>query len=221
MVTVSKPAPGVLHRWSGRAFLLGGGLLVVTTLINAIDLVTPIETQQGVLLSIEGLAGFGGVVLSLVGLVCLYPRLVDAAPRLARVGAALAVLPAAFFLALLLGCSILAPHLGVPSLKALVPSFSLVTGVIVGLFAVSVAAFGVAGLRTGASARALGGPLLVVATSWAVLFGALHGYPDGIPIWVTVVQTALLAAPLLWIGFQFRSPPAGDDLARWAVDSSA
>lgn len=220
MVTISKPSPGTLHRWSRLAFLLGGGLLVVTTLINGIDLVTSIETQQGVLLSIEGLAGFGGVVISLVGLGCLYPRLADAAPRLARAGVSLAVLPAAFFIALLLGCSILAPQLGFPSLKALVPSFSLVTGVIVGLFAVSVVAFGVAGLHTGAPGWALGGPLLVVATSWGVLFGALQVYPDGIPIWVTFVQTALLAAPLLWIGYQFRSVPAWDVNARWGIDPS-
>jgi len=221
MVTVSKPARGTLHRWSGRAFLLGGGLLVVAMVINGVDLVTSIDTQQGLLLSIEGLAGFGGVVLSIVGLFCMYPRLADAAPRLARVGISLAVLPAAFFLALLLGCSILAPWLGFPSLKALVPSFYLVTAIIVGLFAVAVTAFGVAGLRTEAPSRALGGPLLVVAMGWVVLFGALQGYPDGIPIWVTFVQTALLAAPLLRIGYHLWSAPAGDDLAKRAVDPSA
>ena len=37
MVTVSKPTRGTLHRWSGRAFLLGGGLLVVAMVIDGVD----------------------------------------------------------------------------------------------------------------------------------------------------------------------------------------
>ena len=36
MVTVSKPVQGTLHRWSGRAFLLGGGLLVVAMVIDGV-----------------------------------------------------------------------------------------------------------------------------------------------------------------------------------------
>ena len=55
---------------------------------------------------------------------------------------------------------------------------------------------------------------------WVVLFGALQGYPDGIPIWVTFIQTALLAAPLLRIGYHLWSAPAGDDLAKWMADPS-
>lgn len=218
MVSVSTPTREALDDWSARAFLLGGGLLAVALGINGVHLVTSIDTQQGVLVGVEGFAGFGGVVLSIVGLVCVYPRLADAAPRLARLGAALAVLPAAFFVALLLGCSVIAPQLGFPSLKTLVPSFTLVTAAIVGLFAVAVAAFGVASLQSAAPPWMPGAPLLVVAGSWAVLFAALLGFPDGIPVWVTFVQTALLAGPLLWVGYQLRAAPTEADSTALAAD---
>jgi len=221
MVSVNTLSQGALDDWSARAFLLGGGLLAVALGIDGVHLVTAIDTQQGVLVGVEGFAGFGGVVLSILGLACVYPRLADAAPRLSRLGAALAVLPAAFFLALLLGCSVLAPQLGFPSLKTLVPSFTLVTAAIVGLFTVAVAAFGVASLQSAAPPRMLGAPLLVVAGSWGVLFAALLGYPDGIPVWVTFVQTALLAAPLLWVGHRLRTASTGDELAAVAADPVA
>ena len=187
--------------WSPMVFMLAGGLLFVATAINGIDLFTPVATQKGTLLFIEGLTGFGGVVLSFVGLLGLYPRLADAELRLARAGVSLAVLPAAFFSTLLVVCTMLAPLLGFPSLKTLVPPLRLITETTLILYAVATTLFGVASLRSSGLPRIVGGSLLLVAVTWFGFFSALVIYQYEIPIWVTFVQSITLAVSLIAIGY--------------------
>lgn len=218
MASISTPLWKSLEKWNATAFLVAGWLLFVATAINGLDLFTPVATQEGILLSVEGIVGFGGVVISFLGLLGLYPRLADATPRLARVGVSLTVLPAAFFSALLVVCSALAPLLGFPSLKTLVPSFQLITATIVVSFAVALTLFGVASLRTDIPSRTVGGLLLVVAAAWFGLVGALQVYQYDIPIWVTFVQTAMMAVPLLTIGYRLWTDTEPADHAELAVE---
>ena len=187
--------------WSPMVFMIAGGLLFVATAINGIDLFTPVATQKGTLLFIEGLTGFGGVVLSFVGLLGLYPRLADAELRLARAGVSLAVLPAAFFFTLLVVCTMLAPLLGFPSLKTLVPPLRLITETTLILYAVATTLFGVASLRSSGLPRIVGGSLLLVAVTWFGFFSALVIYQYEIPIWVTFVQSITLTVSLIAIGY--------------------
>lgn len=168
---------------------------------HGIDLFTPVETQEGTLLFIEGLTGFGGVVLSFVGLLGLYPRLADAELRLARAGVSLAVLPAAFFFTLLVVCTMLAPLLGFPSLKTLVPPLRLITETTLILYAVATTLFGVASLRSSGLPRIVGGSLLLVAVTWFGFFSALVIYQYEIPISVTFVQSITLTVSLIAIGY--------------------
>jgi hypothetical protein len=151
--------------------------------------------------ALEGLTGFGGVVLSFIGLLDLYPRVADAEPRLARAGISLAILPGTFFVTLFVVCSMLAPLLGFPSLKTLVPPLRLITVTVLILYAVATTLFAVAILRSSELSRAVGGGLLLVAVSWVGFLSALVLYQYDVPIWVTFVQSATLAVSLLTIGY--------------------
>jgi hypothetical protein len=201
MSTVSKVSWTLLRPWTATVYLLAGGLLLVATAINGVDLFTPIATQEGALLFIEGLTGFGGVVLSFIGLIGLYPRIADAEPRLARGGILLAVFPGTFFITLFVVCSMLAPLLGFPSLKTLVPPLRLITEMTLILYAVATTLFGVASLRSAGLSRAVGGGLPLVGVSWVGFLSALALFQYDVPIWVTFVQSTTLAVSLLTVGY--------------------
>jgi hypothetical protein len=205
MVSVSTPLWRAFEERSGTVFLIAGGSFAVATAINGLDLFTPIATQEGLLLSIEGIAGFGAVVLSFLGLLGLYPRVKTTTPRLGRAGIIFAILPGVFFFGLFAVCSILAPLLGLPSLKTIVPSFDIIMKTMILCFAVALTLFGVGSLRTAVPSRIAGGLLLVLAAAWFAFFGALQVYHYDVPIWVTFVQTTMMAAPLVSLGYHLRT----------------
>lgn len=186
-------------------FLAAGTSFLVVAAINGLDVFTPIETQEGLLLSIEGATGFGGAVLFFVAVMALYPRLAGVAPRLARGGLVLALGPGIFFVGLFTVCSVLAPLLGFPSLKAVVPSFGLITATVLVSFAIAVTIFGVACLRTAVPSRTVGGLLLVVALSWFGIVGAIVVFRYHTPVWVTFLETTLMAGSVGAIGLTLRS----------------
>lgn len=198
-----------LELHSATVFIAAGGLLLVAGLINGIDVVTPLDTQHGVILWLEGLTGFGGVILSVIGILGLYPNLHDATPGLARTGILCALAPTGFFTFVVVSCSVLAPILGFPSLKTLVPSFVTIIGVILLVFSVAVSIFGVASFRTAVPSRAVGGALLVVAITWFAFFGATWVYAPNTPVWVTFVQTVMMGLPLTFIGYRLRTAYTG------------
>jgi hypothetical protein len=193
------------ERYRAAVFLSAGGLLLIAGIINGIDVFTSIETQHGVLLWLEGLTGFGGVVLSFVGILGLYPDLLDTTPRMARTGVLLAVGPTAFFTFVVVSCSVLAPLVGFPSLKTLVPSFVTIIGVTLLLFSVAITIFGVASFRTAVPSRAVGGALLVVAITWFAFFGATWAYAPNTPVWITFVQSVVMGLPLVFNGYRLRT----------------
>ena len=193
------------ERYRAAVFLAAGGLLLVTGIINGIDVFTSIETQHGVLLWLEGLTGFGGVVLSFVGILGVYPDLRNAAPRMARIGILLAGGPTGFFSFVVVSCGVLAPVMGFPSLKSLVPSFVTIIGVTLFLFSIAITIFGVASFRTSVPSRAVGGALVIVAISWFAFFGATWAYAPNTPVWITFGQTVVMGLPLAFIGYRLRT----------------
>lgn len=216
MLRVNNSLWTMLEEWDETIFLVAGGSLLVTAAVNGLDVFTAITTQEGILLSIEGATGFGGAVLLFIGVLGLYPRLVQAAPRLARVGLLLAIGPGIFFAGLLVVCSVLAPLLGFPALEAAVPSFGLITAVILVSFASALTLFGVGCLRTSVPSRTVGGLLLLVAGAWYGIVGAILVYYYHTPVWVTFLQTAIMAVSIVGIGVHLRSaaqPTAREELS--------
>ena len=72
-------------------------------------------------------------------------------------------------------------------------------------FAVALTLFGVGSLRTAVPSQIAGGFLLVLAAAWFAFFGALQVYHYDVPIWVTFVQTTMMAAPLVSLGYHLRT----------------
>lgn len=187
----------------GLVFLSAGGMLFVATANDALGAYTPLPTQAGLPLAVEAVAGFGGLVLAIVGLVGLYPLLADRSPRLARLGVGLVALPAVVF-AVLTTCAIPAGVLGIPSPAAVIPALDTI--VIAGLLMIAVGAmlFGVAALRERTLPHVLGESLLLLAVGWVLLFGA--AFLDGFPVGhrVLLVSGVLETSALLGTGYALR-----------------
>lgn len=86
MANASNRPWQTLERWSPTLFLVGGGLVAGHAAIRGLEAFTAMAPPPDVF-------GPVGYFLAIVGLLGLYPALVDRAPRLARAGAAIAVVP--------------------------------------------------------------------------------------------------------------------------------
>ena len=208
-----------LAEWDGIVFLIAGGMLFVATANDALGAYTSLTTQAGIPLAMEAVAGFGGLVLAIVGLVGLYPRLADQSPRLARIGAGLVALPAVVF-AVLITCAIPAGTLGIPSPATVIPELDTI--VIAGFLMAAVGAivFGIAALRERTLSHVLGGSLLLLGVAWFLLFGAtfLNGFPIAHRV---VLATGVLQTPALFgTGYALHLDPEAADRPRIPVDRS-
>lgn len=137
-----------------------------------------------------------GVFLGLLG---LYPRLAERNSTLARGGGGLLVVTASMILSNF-GLSVLPLGLtpGKPTIVA------IITSVVVGS-TLTLAAFGVASLRTGAHPRPVGYSLLVMAAGTSFLTVAMVVYSNPNPAWVEFVVRGLFATALGSIGYVLRT----------------
>ena len=209
MATVGRRLLNRLEQWSPIVFMLAGGLALLASSINTLDAVPGVSTQQGILIFIEGLAGFGSILFSFVAMLGLYPILKKDAPRLARVGVGTMVLPVLFFLVDLVWLS-LSGVLGLPSLTLTsLPSPMLAIGVAFFLFAVGTTIFGVIAVATDALSQTIGSLLIIFATAWYLLIGgiAIYGFP--IPVGLLALTGPLQGGPMLGIGYLLRNGTKG------------
>lgn len=198
-----------LERWSPIVFMLAGGLALLSSGINTLDAVPGISTQQGLLIFIEGLAGFGGILLSFVAMLGLYPVLKRAAPQLALAGVGVMVLPVLFFLVDLVWLS-LSGVLGLPSLTlTYLPSPMLALGAAFLLFAVGTTIFGVIALVTAALSQTTGALLIGFATAWYLLIGGIVSYGFPIPVWLLALTGLMQGGAMLGIGYLLRNGAEG------------
>lgn len=191
-----------LERWDARLFLLGAVMLVGAGSLKVLDATLGVEFP----LVLLNLAGQGGFVVSLLGVLALYPGLADQSPKLSRGGAVLAAIGAVSF------AVAIAALLLVSGLNA-VAGTNLPTEVIGILFVpgylgavLGYVSVGIASTRTGVPSRTIGVLFLAfVAVPVAQMLGfalfevslpqfAGLGVPD---IWLPVV--------LLAVGYLLRS----------------
>lgn len=189
-----------LEKRSAPIFLLAGILFLVATVIGAVGAYTPVNTESEFMLFLEGIGRFGGVVLSYVALMSVYPRLRDQTPRLARAGIWLVAIPAIFFL-LLLVWEVLAFLLGLFSLTATIPRLDIVTGIVFLLIAVGAGLFGVGYLRSPGLSQAVGYLLFLFAAAWLVFLVAIPLYGFPIPPGISLIQGLTASMALLGIGY--------------------
>lgn len=139
-----------LERWSPTLFLVGGGLVAGHATIRGLEAFTAVSPPPDVL-------GPVGYFLGMVGLLGLYPALVDRSPRVARSAAAVAIVP-------LVGWSwfsiaAFAELAGiVPPASAAIPGPVFLVHVVT--FVLTYGLFAVASIRAGSSLRLVGVLLL-------------------------------------------------------------
>lgn len=147
-----------LERWSPTLFLLGGGLVVGHATVRGIEAFTGLVPPPDVF-------GPPGYLLALVGLLGLYPALVERSPRLVRFATVVAIGPLVGWMALTAGT--VADAVGLVPLTTVLPATFYVAHLL--LLILTYALFGVASLRSGSYSRVLEFLLFVPA----LLMGAL------------------------------------------------
>lgn len=187
---------GWIERWSPTAFIAAGILFLGTAAL--FGLVTFTDVSHPVWLT--ALFGLAGLVASFVGLLGLYPGLVDRVPRLARAGlvtvAIAGIALVAFPLCLLAKTSgIVLPTL--PTVFFVIAMIATILGFLL---------FGVASLRTCVPSRTVGFLMLATVATFIVLFVADLMY-GGSPRWLDFAVSGVQAVLLLTIGYALPTGP--------------
>jgi hypothetical protein len=186
----------IFERWSGTAFLTGGGLLLAYTTLVGLETFTSVSAPGWV----GGLLSGFGLVAPLVGLLGFYPRLADHIPRLARTCAAVLSAAAAAVVVTTVwgvGVELLAETTGTDISSP--PSVALVASL--GLVALGVLLVSIASLWTDTPSRAVGTLLLTVVGVNVVYFVAVAVYGAARPEWLNFIVTG--AHPLLFLAIGY------------------
>jgi hypothetical protein len=159
-MTDRRGALGWLEKRAPTLFLVAGGLAVVFAANTALR--TFVGTSYPVVQDVVGPIGF---FVGVVGLFGLYPALADRTPTLARIAAAVAVVPAVgYFAIVVMGIGSTAGVLSYPTGPlAAIPIVVIVTMVL------AFGLFGVTSLRAGVRSRVVGALLLVESAMFLLL----------------------------------------------------
>lgn len=192
----------VLESWSPTAFLLAGVLLLGFVVLSGITAFT--EVLAGVNRALVGAAvvgsGFLGLIVAVVGLLGLYPRLREPAPRLSRAGLG-ALLGALTGILVVIGTiAVVGPPEAPGDVPSFVPPIFILSGVLIML---GYALFAAASLRTSTPSRRIGlllaVPAVVLLWHYAALaaFGSQHVFE--------VLDYTVISSTFLAIGYLLRA----------------
>lgn len=170
-------------------------------LVAAVGLAIEVVTGTSVQGPIVGIPSFVGLLVGYVGLLGVYSLLRDPAPRLALAGVILVLAPVVTIVLVLLHAVTVGGE----------PPFADTIFMVMGVgFALGIALFGLASLRTETPSRGVGVFLIVWAVPWLLLVGL---GAENIAV-VDFVISALNAVAVLAIGYLLRvqrpSPSRGD-----------
>lgn len=203
MPVVSMRAWGMLGRWSGTAFLVAGGLFLLSPAAKGLVLLTDVSPHVWLVAPLV----FSGLSASLVGLLGLYPRLTTRTPRLSLAGVVATVIAGAVTLgtfAWLMGAHLLPRVPGTSGLPA-PPAIVFVTLIL--SLATAYALFGVASAWTAIPSRTAGGLLLALATPWIFLVVA-HSMVSSLPAWLSITTYGVIPVVMLVLGHHLRTRTA-------------
>lgn len=171
--------------------------------------------------------GHLGLLVLVFGLLGLYPRVSEAAPRLARAGAGMSILSALCSGILIVAVTHLTftmtgyPAIPQDTARGLLPPFVGVVLLLVSILTLLLGflLIGVAILQTDTVPRRIGYLLLVPSVMWTALFimhaGGLDGTVSGVIVYVPI------AAALVAIAFQLPSEDPAPEPGRSVADSTA
>lgn len=182
-----------VERWSPTLLLAGGALLVGHAAVNGVEAFTDLAPPPDVFVTT-------GHLVALVGLLGLYPVLVDRTPRLARAACAVATVPlAAWFV------------MTVTQFLTVAGVVSSITDVLPEAFVVVVPVstiltyvlFGVSTLRVGGDSRTAG--LLVLAPAALLVVFLVASVVTGASAVLGLVIGGGLALSMLALGYTLRT----------------
>lgn len=186
--------------WNATAFLGAGVLLLTTATLSALTALFELSIPS----SWTGVIALTGLILSYLGLLGFYPRVVDTTPRLARTGTAFVVLPVAVLAVLTIWGTLGHTLSVVPLPITVIPAIGvLFVGVFISL-ALGTSLFGLASLRSDRLPQPVGLLLFVFAATWLGHLAASSVYGTRFPVWFDVVSFGVLAAVSLAIGYHLR-----------------
>lgn len=199
MPFVSKRSWGMLERWSGTAFLIAGGLFLISPAAKGLVLLTDVSPQVWLV----SLLVFAGLSSSLVGLLGLYPQLSRLNPRLSIVCVAATVIAGVWTLvafAWMMGAHLfplVSGSNGLPTPPGIV-FMSLVLSL-----ASAFLLFGIASSWSAIPSRTVGGLLLSLVVLWGVIIaGSVFSL---LPAWLSVATYGLIPVVMLVVGHQLRT----------------
>lgn len=197
MSPISKQNWGVLDHWSGRAFLIAGGLWTIDSGVNALELFLDMSVPSIVFLVLI----LSSLLMTVVGALGFYPELAEDGSRLGLVGTIFVGL-AGFVTTVQLAWGVLASLLNQP----LPPGGILV--VIVVLMVVGMSSFGIASVRTAVPPKPVGLLVLALVTAWVVWLAGVAGVLGEIPEWSSTAFGVVLAVLTLAIGYRLQTGDA-------------
>lgn len=192
---VSNPQWESIEQWSPVLFIVGGSGVVTHAALMGVEAFTSLSTPPDVFVT-------AGHLVALVGLLGLYPGLVDRTPRLARVAVAVSAVPIAGWVVMTVG-QLLVVAGAWPSLTEVLPGVFFL--VLLGSSIVTYGLFGAATLRCGAVSRADG--LLVLAPGLLMAVLLVDSAVTGLSALDGLIIGGALAASMLILGVRLRSWP--------------
>lgn len=205
-----------LKRQNKTVLMIAGVWLLGYAISKAIYTFTDVTAVGAFDVSFGGL----GLLVTVVGLVGLYPRLRDEAPRLSFAGLVTAVVAAVGNIALL-GWLALATltRAGYPAIPEESPAWTVVALIVVFVtMALGFLLFGAASLRTDIFSRPVGWLLVVPGLGWAGLIVGNLALPSGQYLGLVYVPICLA---LLGIGYSLDSEGMAVGRSEPAPDSTA
>lgn len=208
MLTRDNRVLSSLEKWSSTVFLVAGVLLLVAAVATGIEWLTDVT---GLTNGPLGVAAFIGMVVSYVGLLGLYPRLDDENSRLALVSVLLVLVPLVVIIV---------------EVGSVVLGFGPLYGLLIAsagflLFALGIALFGVASLRSRTTSNAAGASLFAYSGAWVAFIGIgqIYGFPvsGGALFGISVTMTVSLLA--LW--YVLRGDTVSTERRQATPDSTA
>lgn len=189
MVSRTTVRWGILERWTKRAFVTAGVLLLGTAVLFGLTSFTGVDLPAWW----TGLSGVVALLAAFAGLAALYPGLADRSPRLARAALGSVTVGAIAIVAFPLCQLAETSGIGLPA-----PPVVLLL-VFMGATVLGFLLFGVACLRTGVYSNAVGVLLVAIVSSFLVLFAGDLAF-GGSPAWLNFAANGVQAVFLLAIG---------------------
>lgn len=201
-----------LEEHSSTAFIVVGGLWFIDTVLLAFERFLGISIL-GTTGPVNGVLIVFAVLVSIIGLLGFYPRLVDRVPRLAFASVAVSVLTAIGFGVILVWAVSASLVPAVPSLPDIIFMLFVVALLLTFLL------FDVAILWAAIPSRLIGSLLFAAVLTLAGDIVGFAIYQGNAPEWEAPVVGAILTAVTLAIGYRLRIDSVSSDPAKSSVES--